>query len=110
MTTREQNQPRPRGFASLDERRQKEIASRGGRAAHANGTAHKFSSEEARLAGRKGGETVSGNREHMAMIGRRGGEARHARRAASRVQSVPNEQNGGHAQGAGEEKKSSGLH
>jgi general stress protein YciG len=66
----------------MDTSKQREIASRGGRAAHAQGTAHKFSPEEARLAGRKGGETVSGNREYMASIGRRGGEARHARRLA----------------------------
>ena len=66
----------------MDAAKQREIASRGGRAAHAHGTAHKFSSDEARRAGRKGGEAVSGNREHMAAIGRRGGEARQARRAA----------------------------
>ena len=82
MTMLGHHQPRPRGFASMDTSKQREIASRGGRAAHAQGTAHKFSPEEARLAGRKGGETVSGNREYMASIGRRGGEARHARRLA----------------------------
>jgi general stress protein YciG len=65
-----------RGFASMDESRQRAIASEGGRAAHARGTAHEFTSEEAREAGRKGGEAVSQNREHMAEIGRRGGEAR----------------------------------
>jgi general stress protein YciG len=65
-----------RGFASMDEERQRAIASEGGRAAHARGTAHEFTSEEAREAGRKGGEAVSQNREHMAEIGRRGGEAR----------------------------------
>lgn len=65
-----------RGFASMDPERQKEIASRGGRAAHAKGTAHEWSSEEARVAGRKGGEVVSRDREHMAAIGREGGEAR----------------------------------
>lgn len=69
-----------RGFASMDPGKQKEIASKGGRAAHAKGTAHEFDSNEAREAGRKGGMAVSRNREHMAMIGRRGGEARgHAR-------------------------------
>jgi general stress protein YciG len=52
----------------MDAAKQREIASRGGRAAHAHGTAHKFSSDEARRAGRKGGEAVSGNREHMAAI------------------------------------------
>lgn len=65
-----------RGFASMDEAKQKEIASKGGRAAHAKGTAHEFDSGEARAAGRKGGMAVSRNREHMAAIGRRGGEAR----------------------------------
>ena len=73
MTTREQNQPRARGFASMEVSKQREIASRGGRTAHAQGTAHKFSPEEARLAGRKGGKAVSGDRSHMARIGRRGG-------------------------------------
>jgi len=45
-----------RGFASMDEAKQREIASRGGKAAHEKGTAHEFTSEEARAAGRKGGE------------------------------------------------------
>lgn len=44
-----------RGFASMDPNKQKEIASKGGRAAHVQGTAHEWSSEEAREAGRKGG-------------------------------------------------------
>ena len=48
-----------RGFASMDEARQREIASQGGKAAHARGTAHEFTSEEAREAGRKGGEARS---------------------------------------------------
>lgn len=65
-----------RGFASMDREKQREIASKGGRAAHAKGTAHEFDSGEAREAGRKGGMAVSRNREHMAAIGRRGGEAR----------------------------------
>lgn len=63
-----------RGFASMNEDKQREIASKGGRAAHEKGTAHKFTSEEAREAGRKGGQAVSRNREHMAEIGRRGGQ------------------------------------
>lgn len=45
-----------KGFASMTEEKRKAIASRGGRAAHAKGTAHEFSSEEARKAGRKGGQ------------------------------------------------------
>ena len=44
-----------RGFASMDPAKQREIASKGGRAAHEKGTAHEWSSEEAREAGRKGG-------------------------------------------------------
>src|SRR3954463_2296740 len=72
-----------RGFASMDRGKQKEIASKGGKAAHAKGTAHEFDSGEAREAGRKGGLAVSQNREHMAKIGRRGGEARGAARGRS---------------------------
>jgi general stress protein YciG len=79
-----------RGFASMDRSKQREIASKGGRAAHQKGTAHEFDSGEARAAGRKGGVTVSRNREHMAAIGRRGGEARGANRAARMQQSSDN--------------------
>lgn len=46
---------RPRGFAAMDRAKVAEIASKGGKAAHAAGTAHQFSSEEAREAGKKGG-------------------------------------------------------
>ena len=44
-----------RGFASMDPKKQREIASKGGKAAHAKGTAHEWTKEEAREAGRKGG-------------------------------------------------------
>ena len=81
-----------RGFASMDRSKQREIASKGGRAAHQKGTAHEFDSSEARAAGRKGGVTVSRNREHMAAIGRRGGEARGANRAARLQQGGTSEQ------------------
>lgn len=64
-----------RGFASMDPEQQRAIASKGGKAAHQQGVAHEFNSEEAREAGRKGGEAVSRDREHMAQIGRKGGEA-----------------------------------
>jgi uncharacterized protein len=74
----------PRGFASMDPERQREIASKGGRAAHAKGTAHEWTADEARSAGRKGGETVSRDREHMAAIGREGGGARSANARARR--------------------------
>jgi general stress protein YciG len=68
--------PAKRGFAAMDENQQREIASKGGQAAHQKGTAHEFDSEEARRAGQKGGEAVSRDREHMADIGRKGGESR----------------------------------
>lgn len=67
-----------RGFASMDQDKQRAIAAKGGRAAHASGNAHEFSPAEARVAGRKGGEAISRNRQHMAAIGREGGHARHA--------------------------------
>jgi general stress protein YciG len=44
-----------RGFASMDRNKQREIASKGGKAAHQKGSAHEWTSEEAREAGRKGG-------------------------------------------------------
>jgi uncharacterized protein len=47
-----------RGFGGMDEDRQKEIASKGGHASHEKGTAHEFTSEEAREAGRKGGQVA----------------------------------------------------
>lgn len=72
-----------RGFASMDPNKQREIASKGGRAAHAKGTAHEFTSDEARVAGRKGGEAVSRDRDHMAAIGREGGHSRGARARAA---------------------------
>jgi hypothetical protein len=64
-----------RGFAAMSPEKQKEIASKGGKAAHEKGTAHEFTPEEARIAGRKGGMVVSQDRAHMAAIGREGGAA-----------------------------------
>jgi hypothetical protein len=63
-----------RGFATLSPERLREIASMGGKAAVATGKMRKFTSEEARVAGRKGGAAHS--REHMQEIGRKGGLAR----------------------------------
>ena len=72
-----------RGFAAMPEAEQREIARKGGRAAHQKGTAHEFTPEEAVEAGRKGGRAVSQNRAHMAEIGRKGGlAARHQRKAS----------------------------
>jgi general stress protein YciG len=72
-----------RGFASMNAEKQREIARKGGRAAHEKGTAHEFTADEARAAGRKGGERVSANREHMSRIGRLGGKSSAGRRAAN---------------------------
>lgn len=77
-----------RGFASMDAAKQREIASKGGRAAHAKGTAHEFTTDEARVAGRKGGEAVSRDRAHMAAIGREGGHSRGARARASNAAAI----------------------
>jgi uncharacterized protein len=63
-----------KGFASMDVDKQRAIASKGGKAAHAKGTAYEFTPEKAREAGRLGGLKVSQNREHMAKIGREGGK------------------------------------
>lgn len=62
MASNNQGGKSNRGFASMDPQRQREIASEGGRAAHEKGTAHEFTSEEAREAGRKGGQARSANR------------------------------------------------
>src|SRR5688500_17311989 len=51
-----------RGFASMSPDRQKEVASKGGRASHAKGSAHEWTPEEARSAGRKGGQVSRGGR------------------------------------------------
>jgi len=55
-----------RGFASMDREKQREIARKGGRAAHEKGTAHEWTSEEAREAGRRGG--LASHRAHREQI------------------------------------------
>src|SRR5688500_8172831 len=99
----EQNlRTRNRGFASMDAHRQREIARKGGRAAHEKGKAHEFTPDEARAAGRKGGEKVSLNRKHMAEIGRRGGRSSAQRRRPTGNE-AGEQQAGGDFGGAGEE-------
>jgi uncharacterized protein len=86
-----------RGFGSMDNEKQREIASKGGKAAHEKGAAHEFDSEEAREAGRKGGETVSSDREHMSESGRKGGQHSHeGQQDRSHEQSRAREQGGSH--------------
>ena len=71
---------KPRGFAAMSKEARSAIASKGGKAAHAKGTAHEFTADEARTAGRRGGVAVSRNLAHMVAIGRKGGEMRGKRR------------------------------
>jgi general stress protein YciG len=71
---------RKMGFAAMDPTKQRELAAKGGRAAHQMGTAHEFTTQEAEDAGRKGGLKVSKNIEHMRIIGRKGGLKRQKRK------------------------------
>ena len=57
-----------RGFASMSPEKQRDIASKGGRAAHQKGTAHEWSSDEAREAGRKGGMASRGGRGKLPVV------------------------------------------
>jgi general stress protein YciG len=83
-TDRDQsNQGGGRGFAGMDEDRQREIASKGGHAAHEKGTAHEFTSEQAREAGSKGGHAAHEkgtahefSSEEARKAGQKGGQAR----------------------------------
>jgi uncharacterized protein len=101
-----------RGFAGMDPAKQREIASKGGKAAHAKGTAHEFTSEEAREAGRKGGEAGGGaNRGFAGMdpakqreIASKGGKAAHEKGTAHEFTSEEAREagrKGGEASGGG---------
>ncbi len=62
MTDQHTRRRGTRGFASMDRERQREIARKGGKAAHQKGTAHEWTSTEARVAGSKGGTISRGGR------------------------------------------------
>jgi general stress protein YciG len=103
-----------RGFAAMDAERQREIASRGGRAAHAQGTAHEFSSEEARAAGRKGGQAAHerGNAheftsEEARAAGRKGGQASQGSRNRIQQQVAQNDSQQPMRQGNPDDSESS---
>jgi general stress protein YciG len=66
VTVNASEQKERRGFASMSPEKQREIASKGGRAAHQKGTAHEWTSDEARVAGRKGGQVSRGGRGRLA--------------------------------------------
>jgi len=65
--------PRPRGFAAMDRKLVSEIARKGGKAAHTAGTAHEFTSDEAREAGRKGGRATHARRRQESSAPQGGG-------------------------------------
>jgi general stress protein YciG len=83
-----QTQGSNRGFAAMDESKQREIASKGGKAAHEKGTAHEFTSEQAALAGSKGGKAAHAkgtahefSSQEAAAAGRKGGQSSHSGRS-----------------------------
>jgi general stress protein YciG len=78
-----------RGFASMDRNKQREIASKGGKAAHQKGTAHEWTSEEAREAGRKGG--MASHRRKQQQSGQGGSDLENPRDTGSQgaVNDIP---------------------
>src|SRR5438552_16942636 len=104
-----------RGFSAMDENKKREIARKGGIAAHRKGTAHKFTSEEAREAGRKGGRSAHRQGrahkftpEEARAAGRKGGMASHSPEETPEI-SVPSQESPTQAPGellpAGAEEK-----
>ncbi|EIJ47434.1 general stress protein [Herbaspirillum sp. GW103] len=87
-----------RGFAAMDKEKQRQIASMGGKAAHAKGAAHEFSSAEAREAGRKGGLNSHGRKNAAAAAAAAqngsGGNGAASSAPAQMHQSTPQEGNG----------------
>jgi len=77
-----------RGFASMDRAKQREIASKGGKAAHQKGTAHEWTSEEARDAGHKGG--IASHRRRREQMG---GAPEDERDQTESEQTMPSDQN-----------------
>ena len=74
IETESQPKSKPRrGFALLTPEKRSEIARQGGKTAHQKGTAHRWTSDAARLAGKTGGSSIARDREYMKEIGRRGG-------------------------------------
>jgi uncharacterized protein len=97
-----------RGFGAMDDEKQREIASKGGHAAHQSGQAHEFDSEEARKAGQKGGESVSSDREHMSESGRKGGEHSHGGGSSQSSQSDERGESSGQRGGTSEQHAKAG--
>lgn len=88
---------KPRGFACLTPEQRRAIASMGGQKSHRNGTAHKFTQEEASEAGKKGGAHWKDDPEYMRAIGARGGKAKKGyreRREQQQLEQQSTEQHG----------------
>ncbi|HTM93163.1 MAG TPA: KGG domain-containing protein [Flavisolibacter sp.] len=68
MESKDQPKKSVRGFAAMDKEKQKEIARKGGKAAHEQGVAHEWSSEEAREARRKGGQSRKEDNNEMPLL------------------------------------------
>ena len=100
-----------RGFASMDQDKQREIASKGGKAAHEKGTAHEFDSEEAREAGSKGGKAAHEkgtahefDSDEARRAGSKGGKAAHEKGTAHQFDSEEAREagrKGGESRGSG---------
>jgi general stress protein YciG len=67
---------KPRGFACMDPERRRAVAQRGGQKVQQRGRGHRFTPEEAREAGARGGLVASQDRQHMAELGRKGAASR----------------------------------
>ena len=94
IETESQLKPKPRrGFALLTPEKRSEIARQGGQTAHQNGTANRWTSESARLAGKTGGSSIARDKEHMRAIGRRGGRGKkgYRRNRSSQVEEAEKE-------------------
>ncbi len=100
-----------RGFAAMDRAKQREIASKGGKAAHQKGSAHRFTPEQAREAGRKGGQAahMKGTAhqftpEEAQRAGRKGGLSSHASESHSRGADAPTTKHETHHENEQDEK------
>jgi uncharacterized protein len=93
-----------RGFASMDRAKQREIASKGGKAAHQKGTAHEWTSEEARDAGRKGG--IASHQRRREQMGGAGNEADDNQGSGSSDESTRNSGSSGSMRGSGADSMS----
>src|SRR5712692_7338942 len=100
-----------RGFAAMNQEKQRAIASKGGKAAHAKGTAHEFTPEEARAAGRKGGQAAHAKgtaheftSEEARVAGRKGGQTSHGEPGPMNAPTASRQANSGNPEAIYEEE------